>query len=640
MPAQSDSATMLLTWAAIVTISGGAGVVLTRFRSYNIWTKMLVAFLLVALVPAVILALVNDTTIRSALLADAQRELSAASQQTAEQIDVFINENLDDIRTVSQLPNFARFLALAPDQLGYDATRGEVMDILRAFTRRSTPNIRSYALLDANGQNIVDTDVHGLDEDESAQDYFRMPFRERLPFASPIHIDQATGNAYIYFSSLVHSPSGEPIGVLRVRYSANALQQIILKNNNILGPGSFAILVDENHLILADGIEPQLILHPVVPLDSARTLELQNANRLLARAATEPPLDLIAFNQGLSHVETQPFFSAATNRNRSNQGEPEQIAVVRLKTQPWLVAFSEPQTVFSLPLNAQSRSELVLGMVLLIAVAILATWFARRLAHPIVNLTAVANRVAAGDLTSEVSIETSDEIGQLAAAFQTMIAAVKAREMEITAAYDSTIEGWSRALDLRDHETEGHTLRVTETTLSLARAMGVPESEMVHVRRGALLHDIGKVGIPDSILLKPGLLTPEERATMEKHPQYAFDMLSRIKYLRPALIIPYCHHEKWDGTGYPRGLKGKDIPRQARIFAVVDVWDALCSDRPYRSAWKRSRVREYIQGESGKHFDPQVVEIFLKIEPGLRAAQEGRLQFDALIQAKPATLVL
>lgn len=186
--------------------------------------------------------------------------------------------------------------------------------------------------------------------------------------------------------------------------------------------------------------------------------------------------------------------------------------------------------------------------------------------------------------------------------------------IELALAYDTTIEGWSCALDLRDRETEGHTIRVTELTLRLARAMGINDSELVHVRRGALLHDIGKMGIPDSILLKPGPLTDEEWTIMRKHPVYALDLLSRIPYLRPALDIPYYHHEKWDGGGYPVGLKGEQIPLVARIFAVADVWDALRSDRPYRLGWPEEKARQYILDESGKHFDPRVVEVFQSID--------------------------
>ena len=199
----------------------------------------------------------------------------------------------------------------------------------------------------------------------------------------------------------------------------------------------------------------------------------------------------------------------------------------------------------------------------------------------------------------------------------TLFDGLQRSNVQLALAYDTTLEGWSRALDLRDKETEGHTQRVTEITERLAHAMGVPDVNLVHVRRGALLHDIGKMGIPDSILMKPGPLTDEEWVVMRKHPIYAYDLLSPIDYLRPALDIPYCHHEKWDGTGYPRGLKGEQIPLTARIFAVVDVWDALLSDRPYRNAWSMEKVREHIRAGSGTHFDPKVVEAFLMTEKQL-----------------------
>ena len=180
-------------------------------------------------------------------------------------------------------------------------------------------------------------------------------------------------------------------------------------------------------------------------------------------------------------------------------------------------------------------------------------------------------------------------------------------------AYDATIAGWSHAMDLRDRETEGHSQRVTELTLKLAKAFGFEDEELTHIRHGALLHDMGKLGIPDSVLQKPDQLTNEEWVVMRKHPQLAYEMLYPIEYLRPALDIPYSHHEKWDGTGYPRGLKGEEIPLAARIFAIVDVWDAITSDRPYRPAFTIEEALNHIREQSGKHFDPRVVDVFFKL---------------------------
>jgi PAS domain S-box-containing protein len=183
---------------------------------------------------------------------------------------------------------------------------------------------------------------------------------------------------------------------------------------------------------------------------------------------------------------------------------------------------------------------------------------------------------------------------------------------KITNAYDATIAGWSRAMDLRDEETEGHTQRVAQLAVDIAKKMGLEGESIDHIKRGALLHDMGKLGIPDNILLKPGKLSAEEWEIMRKHPEFAYELLSPIEYLRPALEIPYCHHEKWDGSGYPRGLKGEEIPLSARIFAVVDVWDALRSDRPYREKWSEERAITYIRSQAGFHFDPKVTEVFLK----------------------------
>ena len=185
--------------------------------------------------------------------------------------------------------------------------------------------------------------------------------------------------------------------------------------------------------------------------------------------------------------------------------------------------------------------------------------------------------------------------------------------MELVSAYEATLEGWARTLEMRDRETEGHSQRVLGMTMQLAEKMGIHGEELIHVRRGSLLHDIGKIAIPDSILQKPGPLNDEEWDTMRRHPSIAYEMLSSINFLEPALEIPYCHHEKWDGSGYPRRLKGENIPLSARIFAIVDVWDALSSDRSYRKAWSREKVIEYIKSQSGTHFDPRVVEAFIAL---------------------------
>lgn len=210
-----------------------------------------------------------------------------------------------------------------------------------------------------------------------------------------------------------------------------------------------------------------------------------------------------------------------------------------------------------------------------------------------------------------------------------VVAQIQYARDTLAQAYDQTLEGWIKALDMRDKETENHSKRVTEQTIQLVKAMGIEdEEELEHIRRGALLHDVGKMAIPDHILHKKGALTDEEMAIMQKHPEYAYEWLSSIAYLRPALDIPYCHHEKWDGTGYPRGLKGTEIPLAARIFAVIDVWDALSHDRPYHKAWSQEESRAYIRSMSGIHFDPDIVEVFLALQEKNSLARTGQAEHD------------
>jgi putative nucleotidyltransferase with HDIG domain len=210
------------------------------------------------------------------------------------------------------------------------------------------------------------------------------------------------------------------------------------------------------------------------------------------------------------------------------------------------------------------------------------------------------------------------EINRLLAENAHLIESLQLANYELVKSYDATIEGWSRAMDLRDHETEGHTQRVTKMTVGMAQKMGFAESEIIHMRRGALLHDIGKMGIPDGILRKEDLLAPDEFEIIRLHPSYAYEMLENISYLKPALDIPHYHHEKWDGSGYPEGLRGADIPAAARLFAIIDVYDALTTDRPYRKAWTEQAALNYIQSQSGIHFDPNMVEMFFEYiaEPG------------------------
>ncbi len=275
------------------------------------------------------------------------------------------------------------------------------------------------------------------------------------------------------------------------------------------------------------------------------------------------------------------------------------------------VAFPEN---FLVRLSQQTWLQLLLwAVIVLILVVIIGLFISQRFSRPILDLQEAAVQVSRGDLTVSVNPVGRDEVAELAQEFNNMVGQLKHSRLDLVTAYDRTLMGWAKALELRDGETEGHSQRVTALTVRLAEMMGVDKKQIIHIRRGALLHDIGKMAIPDSILLKPGKLTEEEWQIMRQHPAFAVEMLKNIPFLQPALDIPKYHHEKWDGTGYPTGMKGVQIPLPARIFSIVDYWDAILSNRPYRPPMRFEKAVEIIRREKGVHFDPAVVDMFFKL---------------------------
>jgi HD-GYP domain-containing protein (c-di-GMP phosphodiesterase class II) len=278
-----------------------------------------------------------------------------------------------------------------------------------------------------------------------------------------------------------------------------------------------------------------------------------------------------------------------------------------------LIGVSLPRTFLVSASNATRLQITGLVSLMLLLVILMGVYIASVITRPVRNLVEASKQVAVGNLEVQVEPRGHDEVTVLSRSFNTMVSSLNQSKIDLLNAYDRTLEGWSMALELRDQETEGHTRRVAELTTDLAAMMGFEGDDLVNIRRGAILHDIGKMGIPDNILLKPGELTAEEWVIMRRHPEFAYQLLWPIEYLRPAIPIPYSHHEWWDGTGYPRGLAGEEIPLPARIFAVIDVWDAMRSNRPYRNALPEGEVRNYLVEARGVHFDPRVVEAFFDL---------------------------
>ncbi len=353
-------------------------------------------------------------------------------------------------------------------------------------------------------------------------------------------------------------------------------------------------------------------------LQSLRRIDMAITNSVDVRLVLDIFMDQLLNDLGVDAVAVLLFDGSAGELSpfmaRGFEGELDAEFRTRLGEGPAGHAALEQRTVY-LPDMAASEeaagaavaSSLQAGFTSYLAVPMLA----KGQLQGVIELYA-RQRLEPGDEWLEF-LETYADQGAIAIENSQLLRSLERSNVELQRAYDRTIEGWAFALDLKDEETAGHSKRVTDMAVRLARSLGMGQAELVHLQRGALLHDIGKMGIPDHILLKGEELTDEEYDLMKRHTIYAYELLSPIDFLRPALDVPYCHHERWDGGGYPRGLAGDDIPLAARIFAVVDVFDALTSDRPYRPAWPRERALAYIRAESGRHFDPAVVTAFFEV---------------------------
>lgn len=442
----------------------------------------------------------------------------------------------------------------------------------------------------ANAQGEVVCSALPLIEKVNISDrqYFQRALNTQEFSIGGYQVERITHRPAINLGFPILDEDGKSIGIVFATLDLNRFAQLEGRLATRLPEGAILTKIDRNGIVLVRVPGGENLIGDRIPESAIVETVLRENEGVLQATSTDGDTWIYAF---------------ATIRSAVYQGNLHIIL-----GQPESILLRSANHVFNRNLFLMG----LLGVFLLIG-----TWYGFDISflRQIRMLLYVTQKLAKGDLSAryqEVPYGAS-EINELGNYFNQMAISLEKRERDLLQAYDATIEGWSYALDLRDKETEGHTLRVTELTVKLARAAGIPERELVHVRRGALLHDIGKMGVPDHILLKPDKLTHEEWLIMRKHPEFALEMLSRIEYLKPALDIPYCHHERWDGSGYPRGLKGEQIPLAARLFAVVDVWDALRSNRSYRQGWPDEKVMEYICQISRTHLDPKAVELFMKV---------------------------
>jgi HD-GYP domain-containing protein (c-di-GMP phosphodiesterase class II) len=570
---------------------------LTKARAFNqrraglhlpVRMKITVPYLLLAVLMAIGAAYVVTQIIFDNLQERFVRQLTESARLGSE-------------RVVEQEKALLRSLRLYANSLGVaEAIEEKDPDRLRelVYGIAANQNDETVEFLDLQGQLVLamrhspgDSAIEYVFLARSENDYASYPFVQRVLRGE----FDAQGDK---FAGVINSPEGD------VLYTAGPVfnRQGELSGVALVGAPLEKLAGQMNKEILAD-------------------VTFYNQSGLPVASTLFDPLPL---SQGV--VEQVHGQQDESSQLRRQQNEPRQVRSSYLDygelLSVWEVRADEDLGVLGVALEENYLINMsrinrftFTGMVAvaLLLVILVGVNIANFITRPLHRLVEASAQVARGDLTVQVEPHGNDEVTDLTYAFNNMVSSLYDYKVDLLNAYNATLEGWSMALELRDRETEGHAQRVAEMTLLLASALGLDENQLIHVWRGALLHDIGKMGVPDSILLKQGRLTPEEWEIMRQHPVYAYEMLWPIVYLRPALDIPYAHHERWDGSGYPRGLCGEEIPLPARIFAVVDVWDAMSSDRPYRSALPRQEVCQYIWEGAGVHFDPLVVETFFKI---------------------------
>lgn len=423
----------------------------------------------------------------------------------------------------------------------------------------------------------------------SEVDYLQWPFvKQVIDRYADIQGDKFSGLArapwgdYFYVTGPVFDSTGKFAGVIMVgRLMTNLVNQMSIKTRSQVS------FYDLSGQVIASTYAPPALTAPVIDV-------------VFERETTSSQRRDISNKRDLSYKTIDYGELLGPWKLRSN----EELG---------LIGTALPKNLL-VQTSDVSRIQIVtfVGLVMFFVI-MMGGYIANLITHPLLELVNASKEVARGNFKIKVKPHANDEVAVLTENFNLMITSIEQSHADLVKAYNSTLEGWSRATGLRDNETEAHIQRVTDITVKLAQYMGIGGDLLVHIYRGTLLHDVGKIGVPDAILRKPGKLTADEWVLMRQHPQFAYDMLISIEYLRPSIDIPYCHHEKWDGSGYPRGIKGADIPLIARIFTIVDVWDAMTSDRVYRKAMDDDDAYEYITTAKGKHFDPQVVDAFMSM---------------------------
>lgn len=536
----------------------------TFFRRFSLRIQIILAFLAVALLALSLLALFYIRTTRAALIGQANQALFAAASRTATSLEAFIEANLDTIRTEAALPQLIAYMSLPPaERKGSpeEAVMARTLDILR---NEDLFYITSYAMLDEKGQNILDTSIPDIGTDESGHDYFQVPMRNGLPFVSSVEFAQDVGGVYFYFSSPVRNQVGQITGVLRARYSVALLQELVSESRGLAGKNSYAILLDNNLLRLAHDAAPELIFKTVVPLDPTQQANLRATNGLPNLPQAESSTDLPDFAAGVNGAGRTPYFTA---EEKIGPGRIEQMAVVPLEAHDWVVVYAQPQAVFLSPIESAIRVTLVWTVMVTLLLLLAAILISRWLTRPVIHLTAVAEKITAGDLTARASVESGDEIGRLALAFNNMTAQLR-----------QTLEGLEKreeALQATNTQLEATLLELQETQAQMVQQERVAA---VGQLAAGIAHDFNNlmatVILYSDTLLKSSHLSAADKnriLTIQQQGQRAAELTQQILDFSRKSMLQRQHLDLWPFLLEIESLLARTLPENIRLSLECQV---------------------------------------------------------------------
>lgn len=532
--------------------------------------KMILGFLGVAILPLAIMTTLYFQTLMSMLINDTRQDLAIGAQQTAQALDAFFEENVVNLRTQGQFNDIVAYLQTdAPNRYLHDA---RISNLFRSMSRANNSGyLQSYLLLDENGKVVYDQTQLNANEDFSEEEFFTNTWQAQTPQVTLTPEDER-GDRGIYFSAQVWNDRGEKIGVLAVRYNFGVIQFITGESESLAGSNTFAVVAQEDGQVLSWNTEPS---------PSQETLRLADFEKQsLARDVSLNGENYAAVYFPLENVPLHVFY---------------------LKTEASISNFIRNQR-FIVAIISMSIITLTSGLAILVA---------SRTMKPIKALTATSMALSAGDWSARVAEGSVDEVGQMAATFNQMADQIVSEFEALESSYLQAVLALAQATDVRDAYTGNHSHDMAEWAAATARNLGCAEKEIKTIHWAGLLHDIGKISVPDKILHKPGALIEEEWSIMKNHPRIGADIIALIDNLHDVAELVHAHHERFDGSGYPRGVQGNDIPLGARIIAVVDAYSAITDERVYNAARPHAEAIAELKRCAGTDFDPQVVEAFI-----------------------------